>query len=81
MPRGEVGRDHRLLPILPAADVEQVVRAGLEPGSDGHRLQREAVTAGGRAAFEHRDVPAIGIDVQVLGVEVAHAQDHGAPSQ
>ena len=35
--RGQIGRDHRLLAILPAADVEQVVAARCErrPDRDG----------------------------------------------
>ena len=53
--RGEVGRDQRLLAILAAADVEQVVRsAALELVADAHRVDRQLVTAQRRPARRAR---------------------------
>ena len=70
---GEVGRHERLLAILSAADVEQVdIRWDrlVEPDRDDVELDASPR----RAPLEHGDVAAIGVDVQVVGVEVA-AQD------
>ena len=71
--RGEIGRDQPLLSILSAADVEEVVRGGVERVADPHRPHVELVPATGRSPRENRDVPAVGVDVEVLGVEVTDA--------
>ena len=42
---GEVGRDHRLLAILTAADVEQVVRRPRRGSAERDRLDHELMTA------------------------------------
>jgi hypothetical protein len=77
---GEVGRDHRLLAVLAAADVEQVVASGLERRADRDVLDAKLVAAGRRPPLEHGDVAAVGVDVEVLGVEVADPDDHGVRS-
>ena len=57
----------------------------MSPGSqrlaDPDRLDDELVTAQRRAAREHRDVPAVGVDVEVLGVEMTDPDPHVVPSQ
>ena len=68
--RGEVGRNQRLLTILAAADVEQVVLPGAESIADADRLDGEHQAALGRSVPEHGDVAAVGVDVQVLGIQV-----------
>ena len=75
--RREVRRDHRLLAILAAAHVEEVVRreTGLRPtltSSTPSSWPRAASTA-----LEHGDVAAVRVDVEVLGIEMADADDHG----
>ena len=78
---GQVGCDQCLLAILAASDVEQIERSGLQLSPDSDRLDDELVTAQGCAASEHGDVPAVGIDVEVLGVEMADSDRHVVPSQ
>ena len=79
--RGEVVRDERLLAILAAADVEEVDVA------DGHRVVHaerahvELVAARPRPRREHGDVAAVGVDVQVVGIQMTHADLHAAVSQ
>jgi hypothetical protein len=65
--RGEVDRDERLFPVLPAADVEHVVCARRDGVADRDRVDVELVPAPGGAPREHRDVAAVGVDVQVVG--------------
>jgi hypothetical protein len=79
-PRLEVGRDHALLAILAAPDVEEVVRRWFERRADGQRLDAELVPSGRGAACQHGDVAAVGVDVQVLRVQVPDTEDHAAPS-
>jgi hypothetical protein len=73
---GEIGCDERLLAILATADVEEVVFRGLERVADTDRPDVELVAAQGGATFEHGDVPSIGVDVEVVGVEVTDADSH-----
>ena len=73
---GEVGRDHRLLTVLTAPDVEEVVTAGHECSSDRDRFDAELVPARRGTALEDGDVAPVGIDVEVLGVEMTDADDH-----
>ena len=76
----EVGRDELLLAILAAADVEE-----LDPVRDGiaepDRRHLELVAAGGGAHRQHGDVPAVCVDVEVLGVQVTDADLHACFSQ
>ena len=74
-------RDERLLAVLAAADVEQVVRARPQRVAHRDRLDVELVPAPGRAPREHRDVAAVGVDVQVVRIEVPDADLHAARSQ
>jgi hypothetical protein len=74
----EVARDERLLAVLAAADVEEVVRAGLQDVVRRNGLHLELVPAPRGAALEHGDVPAVGVDVQVLGIEVPDDDLHAA---
>ena len=77
---GEIGRDERLLAILPAADVEEV-DGRRHRLAEPDRLQLEIDPAGPRPGLEHGDVPAIGVDVEVLRVEVADAELHAAAAR
>ena len=69
-PACEVGRDERLLAVLAAADVDEVERPRLERVTrlDGGHLERVATQ--GRPAGEHGDVAPVGVDVEVVRVEV-----------
>jgi hypothetical protein len=58
------------------------VPAGPELVADANRLDRELQATHGRAVLEHRNVAAIGVDVQVLGIEVRNPERrHAARSQ
>ena len=76
----EVGRDQLLLAILATADVEE-----LDPVRDGiaepDRRHLELVAAGGGPHRQDGDVPAVGIDIEVLGIEVPDADLHAVFSQ
>ncbi len=74
----EILRHEQLLSVLPAADVEEVVvaRDDLIAHPQGRHLQ--LVPAPRRPPREHRDVPAIGIDVEVVRIEVADADGRHA---
>src|SRR5215210_7670824 len=74
--RGEVDRDERLLSILAAADVEKVVRPRPQRVTHRHGVDLELVSAPVRAACENGDVAAVGVDVQVVGIQVADADLH-----
>ena len=80
--RREIRSDQLLLTILAAADVEQVVLAGAQLVADADRLDRKLQPARGRPALEDGDVAPVGVDVQVLGVQVPDAdRRHAARSQ
>ena len=64
--RGEVLGHEQLLAVLAAADVVEVVRAGDDRVVHAERGHVELVPAPGRAAREHGDVAAVGIDVEVV---------------
>ena len=78
---GEVGGDERLLAVLAAADVEEVVLAGDEAVAEADRAHLELVAAPRRPPGEDRHVAAVGVDVQVVGIEVADDDLHAAASQ
>jgi hypothetical protein len=69
-----------LLAILASADVEEIVGRGVENVSHADRSHLELVTAQGRPPSEHRDVPAVCVDVEVFRVEVADADPHALRS-
>ena len=76
----EVGGDERLLAVLAAADVVQGARSRLDPVAEPDRAHLELVPPPRRAPRQHRDVAAVGVDVQVVGIEVADAIVTRAPS-
>src|SRR4029078_13383210 len=80
-PNGEITGDHRLLAILASADVEEVVLPRRERRPESDRFDLELVPACSCAMLEHGDVPAVGVDVEVLGVEMPDPDDHAASSQ
>ena len=80
--RREVVRDELLLAVLAAADVEEVDLAAGHRIAHADRLHVELVAARtARARGQHRDVAAVGVDVQVVGIEMADADPHAARSQ
>jgi hypothetical protein len=71
----EISCDQALLPILPAADVEEVdVGWDSIVNTDGAHLESDGTP--GTAPFEDGDVATIRIDVEVVRVEVS---DHQVP--
>ena len=72
----EVRGDQELLAILAAADVEQVQLVGTDSVADGDSRHFELVAAQRGPPGEHRDVAAVGVDVEVLGIEVADPDLH-----
>ena len=78
---GEIGRDERLLAILPAADVDQVERRRVQLVTRLDSGHLEGMTAQRRAADEDCDVAAVGIDVEIVRIEVGDADPHGPSSQ
>ncbi len=80
-PPCKVGRDEGLLAILAAADVDEVERRRVERVAGLHGCHLERVAAEGRPAREHGDIAAVGVDVEVVRVEVCDADPHGASSQ
>ena len=79
--RRQILRDQRLLAVLATADVEQVVVARPDRLGDRHRAHFELVAPPGRTPREHRDVAAVGIDVQVVRIEMPDNDLHAARSQ
>src|SRR5581483_12130477 len=78
--RDEVARDERLLAVLAAADVEEVDTGGhvvLGPDRDDGQL----VAPEPRPLAQNRDVAAVGVDVEVVRVEMADGDLHAADSQ
>ena len=72
----EIRGDQRLLAVLAAADVEQVVLAGADLVADGDRRHLELVPAERRPPREDRDVAAVGVDVEVVGIQMPDADLH-----
>ena len=66
--------DRRLVAVLAAADVEEVMGVGVEWLLEARRCVLEADPAPLAARAQHGDVAAIGIDVHQLGVERADPQ-------
>src|SRR5512132_3919214 len=81
LPRSEIWSDQRLLAILAAPDVQQVVLAGPQLVAEADRLDLEADPTPARTARQDRDVPAIRVAVQVLRIEVGDPARHAARSQ
>ena len=77
--RDEVDRAQALVAILAAAEVEEVVRVGVDRLAQPRRRHPEADPAPRAAALEHEQVAAVGVDVHEVGVQRADAQlSHGA---
>ena len=74
-------RDERLLAILAAADVEEVDLAAGTGSPMPIARTSSSWPRSARALGEHGDVAAVGVDVQVVGIEVADADLHAARSQ
>ena len=72
--RVALGRDHvcghdLLVAVLAAADVDEVVRGGVETFAGPGAPVLEADAAPLAAPFEEEDVATVGVDVHLLGVE------------
>jgi hypothetical protein len=74
----QVRSDERLLAILAAADVEEVVLARDERITERHGPHLELDPSPRRPLSEDRDVAPVGVDVQVLRVEMPQNDLHGA---
>jgi hypothetical protein len=79
----KIGRDESLLAILATADVVEVVLSGADSVSEPDRPVVEADPAPGGTALQDRDIAPVGIDVQVIGIEVSDddLRLHAASSQ
>jgi hypothetical protein len=81
----QIGRHQRLLAVLAAAHVEEVVLARRDRVAEVDRPVLEADPAPGRASLQDGDVAAVRVDVEVVGVQVAdddlQALHAAAPSQ
>ena len=76
--RGELRCDQRLLAILAAADVEEVVLPVPNLGARAQGPHLELIAAPGGPALEHGDVAAVGVDVEVIREQMADDQrSHG----
>ena len=67
----EIGGDQRLLAVLAAADVEEIVLAGVDASPTEMAGTSSSWPRSAARRVEHGDVAAIGVDVEVLGIEVA----------
>ena len=79
--RGHVLGNQELLAVLPAADVEEVVGARPQRLAHADRLHLEPVAAPLGPPGQDRDVPAVGVDVEVVRIQMADADVHAARSQ
>src|SRR5436305_11939656 len=78
---GQRRGDQLLLAILAAPNVEEIVRAGPDLGTCSEREHLELMAPPGGPALQNRHVPTIGVDVEVVGEEVADDDLHAAASQ
>ncbi len=76
----EIGRDERLLAILAASDVEKIAGLRIERIAETHRANLELVAAQSSAPGKDRDVAAIGVDVEVVGVQMRDPDPHATRS-
>ena len=74
-----LGHEH-LIAILPAADQVQVGRLGVERLADAQRPLLELEAAPFEPPPDDLDVAAVGVDREVLGVELAEHELHAAAS-
>src|SRR4051794_35639289 len=78
LPRKQVGNDEALVPVLAAAEVVDVGRRQGIAGAAGQEVEADAAPAA--TPVEHGHVAPVGIDVQMLRIEMADAELH-CPSQ
>ena len=76
---GQIRRDERLLTVLAAADVEEVGVGGARPQADLVHVEIDAVAL--RTARRDREVAAIGVDVQVVRIQMREDDSHATRSQ
>ena len=74
--RGQIRRHERLFAILAAADVEQIVLPGRELVAERDRRHLELVASERSAPAQHRDVAAVGVDVQVVRIQMTDPDLH-----
>ena len=79
--RREVARAQRLVAVLAAADVEEVVRVGVDLVADPGARELEADPAPRAAPLEHGQVAAVGVDVHQVGIERAARAASGSATQ
>ena len=72
--------DEHLVAILAAADEVEVGGLGVERLADAQRSLLELEPAPLEAPPDHLDVAAVGVDREVLGVELAEHELHAAAS-
>ena len=77
----DVGCDERLLAILAAADVVEVDLSSVHALADADRGDLELMAASCGTLGQHGDVAAVGVDVQIVRVEMPDADLHAARSQ
>src|SRR6185436_7601645 len=79
----QIDRDQSLLAVLAAPDVVEVVHARPDRLPEADRAHLELEATGRSAARKDGHVPAICVDVQVVGIEVADpdTEAHAARSQ
>ena len=78
---GEVVGNELLLAVLTAADVVEVDLARGHRVAQPDRRDLELVAAPPRPLGEHGDVAAVGVDVQVVRIQMTDADSHAAASQ
>ena len=78
---GEIVRDQSLLAILAAADVEEVDLADRHRVAHPDRTHVQLVAAQGGALREDGDVAAVGVNVQVVRIEMPDGDPHAALAQ
>ena len=77
----EILRDEELFAVLAAADVVEIVRARRDRVRHPERCHLELVATPRRAPREDGDVPAVGVDVEVVRVQMADDDPHAAGFQ
>lgn len=77
----QIACDERLLTILATADVEQIVRTGSHLVVETDRLDCELVPSERRAPIEYGDVASVGVDVEIVGIQVSNPNSHALDSQ
>ena len=72
---GEVERAQLLVTVLTTAEVEEVVRVGVDLVAEAGAAQLEADPAPLAAALEQQQVAAVGVDVHQVRIQRADPQD------